>query len=182
MQTLRPIDKIVLAALLILALGQGYLIFGGARSAQLSTATTLQGQATDAPAAEIVVPPPSTALIPAGGIAESIGDNFIVIQARSPDGASTPTQNISVSGSTSIVLQGAQKDSVTMEKEMNAFREESRALGQDAVKNHDALTVLIAPSSRVETPITLSDLKAGDSITAFMKDGVAVRVMVSRNQ
>lgn len=69
-----------------------------------------------------------------------------------------------------------------MEKEMNAFREESRALAQDAVKNHDALTVLIAPSPVVETPITLSDIKAGDSITAFMKDGVAVRVMVSRNQ
>jgi hypothetical protein len=65
---------------------------------------------------------------------------------------------------------------------LQAFHDASNKFTADPEKNHDALTMLIAPSPYIETPISLGDIQPGDTMTAFVEQSptgpTAVRIII----
>ena len=180
--TLRPLDTLLIAAVLLIGIGQLYLIFGktALQSAQQTVGAPMtQGTPANTPNVQQAptVPIPSNSLTPTGGVVQSIEGNTIVLKGQNNN---TQEQRITTTPNTTIVLQGAKKDQATIEKEMQAFHDQSRALADDPTKNHDALATLIAPSPFIETKIAPSDIKTGDSVSAFVKGGTALKVTIFR--
>jgi hypothetical protein len=170
---MRPIDIILVIAVVVLALGEVFII------------GNMDAYSTSAPRAasvtESTVPSPtipSNILTPVGGTVEQVSGDSIVLR-----GVGGQTIELHVDTRTTIVKQGAPKDSAAHEIDMDAFRTHSRELAKDPEKNHDALATLIAPSRYAETTIMLSDITVGDAINAYTirRGGLvqAVRVVVS---
>jgi hypothetical protein len=176
MQPLRAIDKILILAVVLIGLGQLYLITHSARvTPSLQPTGITSSSATTPPAPKVYSPPPSNILTPIAGTVASIESNAIVVS-----GAAGTTQHIAITSATVILTQGGRKDQKTIDAEMEAFRQSSNKLAADPTNNHDALATLIAPSPYVETPISLSAVKPGDSVTVFVEQSpsspTAVRI------
>ncbi|MBV9159607.1 MAG: hypothetical protein JO019_03370 [Candidatus Kaiserbacteria bacterium] len=152
----------LLAGMLLLAVGEVYIIFGGpSRSSAISTAGTVAGAASSsAPTAATYAP--SSVLLPVGGQVDHVDGSTIVIK---DSGTGRPAR-LDASNA-SVVRFGNLKDPTTREAEMNAFHEHSNELMRDPIKNHDELQRLVAPSIYVEQQLSVSDIAAGDFVTAL---------------
>jgi hypothetical protein len=153
-----PLNRILLAAIILLALGEGYLLY---QNAQLRAVAPQAGAANPASAAPLAQAP-TTVLIPLGGTIASIMGGTLTLST----GAST-TIAIDASSYTAIVKEDAPKDATTYQADLEKFHDESDRLMQDPQKNQYALAHLVAPSPYQTTTLSLPDLKVGDVVTIF---------------
>ena len=174
MNTFRPLDTILILAILLIGGMQVYVLAAMPRGQSAASANPMVHTKTEQAPLTLL---PNNVLAPIVGQVAAIESNAIIVK-------STPeAKRILVSNETVIVKQGARKDAATFAKELNAFHQYSNDLAKDPEKNHDALTMLISPSPLVETQVSLSDIKAGDHVTAFtIHEGealTATRVIIS---
>lgn len=173
MNTLRPIDSILLLAVVILAIGEAYLIFGTLGQLPAAGAPTSGAQASGADTQTVI--PPSNVLSPRGGEVVRVESDAVIVKDGNTEA------RIGVTHATAVVLQGARKSDAQFAGDGEAFRRESRELAQDPEKNREALTVLVAPSPFMETALSLRDITPGTFISAFVRtSGEAVKVIVIR--
>lgn len=172
MNELRPIDTILITAVVCIAIGQVYVLFSLSEKGTSEEA----GVQITSNEKDVIGLVPSTALMPIGGEAQEIEGETIILKSEN-----TSVKRIIIRSSTAIVSQGAQKDDATYAKDMEEFRQHSFDLAQDPEKNHDALARLLAPSPFIETVISLNEIKAGDLVTAYMDSGgAAAKVIIVR--
>ena len=176
-----PLNRILLAAVIVLALGEGYLAYGMTKlqptvknSVRSNTAVSSTSPEASTEIAQIA---PSNILTPIAGVVESVDGSHVVL-------ANGPSKSvIIIDPSTIIVMQGVLKDSVQYASEMEAFRQSSMALAHDMQKNTGALQTLIAPSPYKEEAAQITDISLGEKVTAFtvVQDGAqhATRLILS---
>ncbi len=178
----RPIVEILIAAVVLLALGQAYIMYSMSNRAQTRapgfTSAGAVGNIDGISAADIS-PAPSTVLVPMAGEVSGVEENAVVVTGIGGQGAA---RRIVVNNDTEITLRGSMKDEVTIGREISAFREKSRVLEQDVKANDHALRRLVSPSPFVQESISLEDVRVGDYVGAFLDDGVALRMEVLRNR
>lgn len=171
MNQLRPIDSILVLAVVLLAVGQAYIIFGGERP------DTVSGAPSDAPSRTegVAAIPPSNVLTPVAGKVTTVSAEEIVVMNEAV------VKRIGIAADTVFVRQGARKSDAVIAQDMEAFRQHSHELAQDPEKNHNALATLVAPSPFEETVVSLSDIRPGDFVSAFANSsGDATKVVVIR--
>jgi hypothetical protein len=155
-----PLNKILLIIVVILVLGEGYLLY---QNAQLKAAAPQGGtEAAGSASSSASVVAPTNILVPLNGTIEGVSGSTITLE-----GQASSTVQVVVSSDTTIVQEGALLDAATYEAELEKFHEESDQLLQNAQQNQAALETLIAPSRNVETPISLSQLSPGEEVSVF---------------
>jgi len=179
-----PLNRILLAAVILLALGEGYLMYQNVQlrsAAQFGAYANVPPNSATSTAQAAPVNAPSNILIPLSGELLGVSGNTITLT-----GQASSTIKIAVSNDTRIVQEGGLKDAAAYQSDLDAFHKQSDALMQDPQKNQTALETLIAPSRNVETPLTLAQLFAGDNLTVFA-DGqdasgayTALRIIVAK--
>ena len=159
------LNKIILITVVILAVGEGYLLYATrAPGVPSGEASVSGGQVSP------VLPPvphlPTPA--PLAGPVEGVSANAVVI--RNAVDASTDV-TLMVSSDTTIVARGEVKDPKEAEADMAAYRADIAALMKDPEKNAQAISRLIAPSAYIERPLALADVKVGDTVATVFVDG-----------
>ncbi|OGG53422.1 hypothetical protein A3H16_03345 [Candidatus Kaiserbacteria bacterium RIFCSPLOWO2_12_FULL_53_8] len=159
-------NKILLAAVIVLAIGEGYLIYQTNGKKSVENGAALPASAETKDAAPI---PPSTILRPLSGEVAEVKNGSLILKSTIANGA-TPTISLSVGRDAVIVAQGARKSQSEIDADMEDFRQSSFDLASDIKKNVDALRRLIAPSPYEERKIALSDVEIGQNITAYVEE------------
>jgi hypothetical protein len=179
----RPIVEIILGAIVLLAIGQGYIMYSMSNRAQAFTpavpGTFVNQQSPNAGDIEDITPTPSTVLVPMAGEVARIEPSAVIVTGI---GGTGTERRIEVNGKTAITLRGDMKDQSTIDKEISAFREQSRVLENDVKANEHALSRLIAPSPFVQTRVSLQDIRVGDYVGAFIDSEVAISVEILRDR
>ena len=159
------LNRILLAAVVILALGEGYSLY---QIAQLRAGSTLHVRTAPAvtqsasSTAEMPTQAPTNILISFDGDVRGVSGGVLTLST----GASSTIQ-VAVTSQTTIVQEGVLKDAATYQADIEKFHQESDNLMQNPKQNQQALETLIAPSRNVETPVTLSQLSPGEKVTVF---------------
>jgi hypothetical protein len=159
-----PFNRILLAAVLVLTIGEGYLLY---QNSQLRTAASPAGNtavaSVSAASSTPTIQAPTNILIPLIGTVKSVSGDTLTISGKT----ASSTIAIAVSSDTNIVQEGVLKDAATYQADLEKFHQESDKLMQDPQQNQIALETLIAPSRNVETPLSLSHLSAGEQVIVF---------------
>lgn len=166
MNTDKQLIRILLVAVLLLAIGEAYLIITVSSNSTKSSASSALSRSgtvgSDQPSAS--GPIVSTVIKATSGIVASVGnDSFTIKQSASSTSATTVT----ISSNSQIIVQGALLDQATQDANNEKFHAYTEQLMQDPQKNQYALAHLVAPSQFQTTTLSLSDLKVGDVITVL---------------
>ncbi|MDB5238365.1 MAG: hypothetical protein JWM46_635 [Candidatus Kaiserbacteria bacterium] len=163
-----PIIQILIAAVVLLALGEAYLVHDNAQLRHVASVAGIGQFPTGVTTSPItgsstVAGPiaPSNILATIVGTITANNDSQFILSAG------IVTKTISIDSSTTIVMQGKLKDSAQYADDMEAFRASSMKLAEDLSKNRAALQSLIAPSSHVETSIHASQITAGSIASVY---------------
>jgi len=107
------------------------------------------------------------------GPIKAISQNSITL---SVDGGN---KTIPISADTSVFTQGAMKSTADQQKDLDAYTSEYQSLLKDPQVNKEKIRLLILPFSFETTPLSLSDLKTGDSVSIAVNldTGTALRIL-----
>ena len=164
----RQLIRILLFAVVLLALGELFFFAGGSRGNLAVPPGALAPAGGNAAPSVSEIPVANalpTALSAVSGTVVSVGAASLVVSTAGGN------ETISASSNTTIVKEGAPKSASQQESELKTFHDEYVALMKDPRKNADALQNLIAPSPNQETAISLSAIGAGDRVSAIGHQG-----------
>lgn len=172
MHDLRPIDMILIIAVIAIGGMQAYLFVHVSDS---PAPVAGQERSTTGVANEIGLPSPSNILTPIGGEVKAVSAGEIIVTNNGRE------DRIGIAADTALVRQGERKSDQDFAADMEAFRQQSYELAQNMEKNYDALATLVAPSPFEETTISSADIRPGDFVSAFANSsGDATKVVVIR--
>lgn len=126
-----PLNRILLAAVIILAIGEGYLLYqnGQLRAAGVGgTAPAISRSASSTAAAPLQAL--TNILIPLSGTIENISGSTLTLS-----GPASSTIKVAVGSDTTIVEEGALKDAATYQSDLEKFHQESDQLMQNPQKS-----------------------------------------------
>lgn len=162
-------EKILWAVVAVLCISQIAVLWSVFRSPMQRSADAGQplagAQKPEAGAAPAVLPGSKLSIV--RGKVQGVSGKTLTL-STSEDGSVARAQ---VTPETKIIrTDGSQKDPEVQQSDLAAYNAQAAELGRDQEKNKSALETLMLPNPFVEKPMQLSDIKAGDSVTAFSFD------------
>ena len=91
------------------------------------------------------------------------------------------TKSITLVPNATVKLEGAIKDPVTTQKELDAYNAQVALLLKDSIKNKAALAAMQQPTPRVITRGALSDLHTGDTISVELNADGSLAVAIYKD-